>query len=99
MLGSALSLYPGPKVGAVVVRGVTADRNSLTDFPNRPRVLRSRRSSGQGVRYRFVRGPDGCTWPGRVPDRTWGPETRRPGASGAGPFQSRSDFRANLVIY
>ena len=30
---TALSLCPGPEVGAVVVFGLTADRNSLTDFP------------------------------------------------------------------
>ena len=30
---TAPSLPPGPKVGAVVVRGLTADRNSLTDLP------------------------------------------------------------------
>ena len=33
------SLCPGPNVGAVVVRGLTADRNGLTDF----RILRASR--------------------------------------------------------
>ena len=30
---TAPTLSPGPEVGAVVVFGLTADRNSLTDFP------------------------------------------------------------------
>ena len=30
---AAPSLSPGPEVGAVVVFGLTADRNGLTDFP------------------------------------------------------------------
>ena len=33
MLRTAPTLSPGPEVGAVVVFGLTADRNSLTDFP------------------------------------------------------------------
>ena len=31
-LGTVPSLIPGPEVGVVVVFGVTADRNGLTDF-------------------------------------------------------------------